>query len=53
MIGFKADYFSAIGNATITECVFLDNAVHQAHQTLNSFSLFITMVIHFKINIKF
>lgn len=41
-LSFKADYFSSIADATITECVFLDNAVHPAHLTLSAFSQFIT-----------
>lgn len=43
-IGFKADCFSTMADATIKECSFLDNAIHPAHQTLNAFSQFITMV---------
>uniref|UniRef100_A0A914RN02 Uncharacterized protein n=1 Tax=Parascaris equorum TaxID=6256 RepID=A0A914RN02_PAREQ len=42
--GFKPDFFAACADATITECAFLDNAVHPAHQTLSAFSSFITMV---------
>lgn len=42
--GFKADYFAAIADATITELTFLDNAVHPAHQTLQAFSHFVTLV---------
>ncbi|VDM29715.1 unnamed protein product [Toxocara canis] len=42
--GFKPDFFAICADATITECAFLDNAVHPAHQTLNAFSTFITMV---------
>lgn len=42
--GFKADFFSAIADSTITELTFLDNAVHPAHQTLNAFSHFVTLV---------
>ncbi|VDK56600.1 unnamed protein product, partial [Anisakis simplex] len=42
--GFKPDFFAACADATITECAFLDNAVHPAHQTLDAFSTFITMV---------
>lgn len=44
MFGFKTDFFGAYADATITECTFLDNAVHPAHQTLTAFSSFITMV---------
>lgn len=43
-IGFKADFFATVADATIKECTFLDNAIHPAHQTLNAFSQFITMV---------
>ncbi|CAD5210011.1 unnamed protein product [Bursaphelenchus okinawaensis] len=42
--GFKADYFAAIADSTITECTFLDNAVHPAHQTLQAFSQFVGIV---------
>ncbi|CAD5215249.1 unnamed protein product [Bursaphelenchus xylophilus] len=42
--GFKADYFAAIADSTITECSFLDNAVHPAHQTLQAFSQFVGIV---------
>ncbi|VDN28722.1 unnamed protein product [Gongylonema pulchrum] len=44
VLGFKADFFGAYADATITECTFLDNAVHPAHQTLAAFSSFVTMV---------
>uniref|UniRef100_A0A0R3RLL6 GLOBIN domain-containing protein n=1 Tax=Elaeophora elaphi TaxID=1147741 RepID=A0A0R3RLL6_9BILA len=43
-LGFKPEFFGAYADATITECIFLDNAIHPAHQTLAAFSLFITMV---------
>ncbi|VDO34164.1 unnamed protein product, partial [Brugia timori] len=43
-IGFKPEFFGVYADATITECIFLDNAIHPAHQTLNAFSSFITMV---------
>ncbi|CEF68410.1 Globin-like domain and Globin, structural domain-containing protein [Strongyloides ratti] len=39
--GFKADFFTTIADAIITECSFLDNAVHPAHMTLAAFSHFI------------
>ncbi|KAI6217407.1 hypothetical protein M3Y99_01770200 [Aphelenchoides fujianensis] len=42
--GFKADYFAAVADSTITECSFLDNAVHPAHQTLAAFSQFVGIV---------
>jgi hypothetical protein len=42
--GFKADYFAAVADSTITECTFLDNAVHPAHQTLAAFSQFVGIV---------
>ena len=42
--GFKADYFAAVADSTITECTFLDNAVHPADQTLMAFSQFISIV---------
>ena len=42
--GFKADYFAALADSTITECVLLDAAVHPAALTLNAFSQFITML---------
>uniref|UniRef100_A0AC35EXP3 Uncharacterized protein n=1 Tax=Panagrolaimus sp. PS1159 TaxID=55785 RepID=A0AC35EXP3_9BILA len=44
IIGFKADFFSTMADATVAECTFLDNAIHPAHQTLSAFSQFITMV---------
>ncbi|VDK88115.1 unnamed protein product [Litomosoides sigmodontis] len=43
-LGFKPEFFGAYADATITECIFLDNAMHPAHQTLTAFSSFITMV---------
>ncbi|KAI1729019.1 GLoBin related [Ditylenchus destructor] len=43
-LSFKADYFASMADATVAECVLLDNAVHPAHQTLTAFSQFITMV---------
>uniref|UniRef100_A0A0K0DSH9 Globin family profile domain-containing protein n=1 Tax=Strongyloides stercoralis TaxID=6248 RepID=A0A0K0DSH9_STRER len=39
--GFKADFFTTIADAIITECCFLDNAIHPAHMTLAAFSHFI------------
>uniref|UniRef100_A0A0N5A2J3 Ground-like domain-containing protein n=1 Tax=Parastrongyloides trichosuri TaxID=131310 RepID=A0A0N5A2J3_PARTI len=42
--GFKADFFTTIADATITECTFLDNAVHPSHLTLGAFSTFITIM---------
>uniref|UniRef100_A0AC34GN13 Uncharacterized protein n=1 Tax=Panagrolaimus sp. ES5 TaxID=591445 RepID=A0AC34GN13_9BILA len=44
IMGFKADFFATMADATIKECTFLDNAIHPAHQTLSAFSQFITMV---------
>uniref|UniRef100_A0A915PXQ5 Uncharacterized protein n=1 Tax=Setaria digitata TaxID=48799 RepID=A0A915PXQ5_9BILA len=43
-LGFKPDFFGVYADATITECIFLDNAVHPTHHTLTAFSSFITMV---------
>uniref|UniRef100_A0A8R1TZD0 Globin family profile domain-containing protein n=1 Tax=Onchocerca volvulus TaxID=6282 RepID=A0A8R1TZD0_ONCVO len=43
-LGFKPDFFGAYADATITECIFLDNAIHPAHHVLTAFSSFITMV---------
>jgi len=42
--GFRPDFFAAIADATICECVLLDNAVHPQHQTLAAFTPFIGMV---------
>ncbi|EFO19513.2 hypothetical protein LOAG_08980 [Loa loa] len=44
VLGFKPEFFGVYADATITECIFLDNAMHPAHQTLTAFSSFITMV---------
>ncbi|KAI6183795.1 hypothetical protein M3Y97_00527100 [Aphelenchoides bicaudatus] len=44
--GFKADYFAAVSESTITECTFLDNAVHPAHQTLAAFSQFVGIIFN-------
>ncbi|CAG9540250.1 unnamed protein product [Cercopithifilaria johnstoni] len=43
-LGFKPEFFGAYADATITECIFLDNAIHPAHQTLAAFSSFIAVV---------
>ncbi|KAI1721538.1 GLoBin related [Ditylenchus destructor] len=43
-LSFKADYFASMADATVAECVLLDNAVHPAHQTLTAFSQFFTML---------
>ncbi|KAM3722678.1 Uncharacterized protein ACO02O_05993 [Dirofilaria immitis] len=43
-LGFKPEFFGAYADATITECIFLDNAIHPAHHTLTAFSSFITTV---------
>uniref|UniRef100_A0A0N5BAE7 GLOBIN domain-containing protein n=1 Tax=Strongyloides papillosus TaxID=174720 RepID=A0A0N5BAE7_STREA len=42
--GFKADFFTTVADAIITECAFLDNAVHPAHMTLAAFSHFIAIM---------
>ncbi|KAL4003720.1 hypothetical protein ACH3XW_8770 [Acanthocheilonema viteae] len=44
VLGFKPEFFGAYADATITECIFLDNAMHPTHQTLTAFSSFITVV---------
>jgi hypothetical protein len=42
--GFRPDFFAVAADATISECVLLDNAVHPQHQTLGAFTQFIGMV---------
>uniref|UniRef100_A0AC35UD55 RGS domain-containing protein n=1 Tax=Rhabditophanes sp. KR3021 TaxID=114890 RepID=A0AC35UD55_9BILA len=43
-IKFKVDFFAIVSDATITECMYLDNAVHAKHQILGAFSQFISLM---------
>ncbi|CAJ0600425.1 unnamed protein product [Cylicocyclus nassatus] len=43
-LGFRADYFAILADATIKECTHLDSAVHKAHTTTQAFSLFGALV---------
>jgi len=36
--GFKADFFSIMADALITECVFLDGAAHQPTEAIEAWS---------------
>ncbi|VDD90258.1 unnamed protein product [Enterobius vermicularis] len=45
--GFKPDFFVTYADAAVTECTFLDNAVHPSHQTLDAFSSFISLIFSF------
>jgi hypothetical protein len=37
-LGFKADFFSCMADALITECVFLDGAAHQPTEAIEAWS---------------
>ncbi|KJH44916.1 hypothetical protein DICVIV_09034 [Dictyocaulus viviparus] len=43
-VGFRADYFANLADATIKECTHLDSAVHKAHTTTQAFSQFGALV---------
>ncbi|VDN35812.1 unnamed protein product, partial [Cylicostephanus goldi] len=43
-LGFRADYFAILADATIKECTHLDSAVHKAHTTTQAFSQFGALV---------
>ncbi|VDD95408.1 unnamed protein product [Enterobius vermicularis] len=42
--GFKADYFAAMADAIITECVFLDGAVHPPTETIEAWATLVEPV---------
>uniref|UniRef100_A0A0N5AZ47 GLOBIN domain-containing protein n=1 Tax=Syphacia muris TaxID=451379 RepID=A0A0N5AZ47_9BILA len=45
--GFKPEFFGIYADAAVTECTFLDSAVHPPHQTLDAFSSFISWIFSF------